>query len=258
MSLLIEGVFVSSLLHSDSPRTVISAAFLHRLPRATLSKILVTTVVPNHGPSSTVLSCLSLVSLGVDVVLGLDWAACVRDSSGKVTSTLCVLRLPTIRLETCKSSNFRGAQMHTLSTGHPTWRINTRLVVPMSRQTGTTELKAGKDWDTILTVNEVKASANKLERLNLATDPGPVWVLEVGSQEFKEAHETHEMKMNDAYVIEPKGKCEPKWGSGTGEPGLSAYRDGSGIEYPNDHGMHARQRRPASEASNVGEMGQSE
>ncbi|KAJ6568056.1 hypothetical protein DFH09DRAFT_1314040 [Mycena vulgaris] len=36
---------------------------------APLSKILVTTVVPNQ---STVLSCLSSASLGVDVVLGPD------------------------------------------------------------------------------------------------------------------------------------------------------------------------------------------
>ncbi|KAJ7447394.1 hypothetical protein FB451DRAFT_1188243 [Mycena latifolia] len=77
MSIHIDGVLATSVTYQDIPRTALSVSFLARPDR---SRLLVTTVVPSHRSTSTVLGCDMVSSVHWDVVLGRDWVACLRES----------------------------------------------------------------------------------------------------------------------------------------------------------------------------------
>ncbi|KAJ7476628.1 hypothetical protein FB451DRAFT_1460888 [Mycena latifolia] len=82
MSLLIQGVPVSSLAFANSSRTSLSSSLASRLPSPRNSAYLFTVSAGGHGPFSFTLLCDVVVPplVTTDIVLGLDWAACVRDS----------------------------------------------------------------------------------------------------------------------------------------------------------------------------------
>jgi hypothetical protein len=78
MSLLVEGIRVSSLVFAPTQRTVLSQTFYNSLPRRS-DRILFTTNVAPYGTCSTVLRCDVSSSADFDVVLGHDWASLLRD-----------------------------------------------------------------------------------------------------------------------------------------------------------------------------------
>ncbi|KAJ7802845.1 hypothetical protein B0H13DRAFT_2389348 [Mycena leptocephala] len=78
MSLLVEGIRVSSLVFAPTQRTVLSQTFYSSLPRRS-DRILFTTNVAPYGTCSTVLHCDVSSSADFDVVLGHDWASLLRD-----------------------------------------------------------------------------------------------------------------------------------------------------------------------------------
>ncbi|KAJ7472551.1 hypothetical protein FB451DRAFT_1398762 [Mycena latifolia] len=81
MSLLVQDVPVSSLTFANSPRTSISSGLVSRLPPARNSVFLFTVSAGGHGLFSFTLLCVVVPpSATPEIVLGLDWAACVRDS----------------------------------------------------------------------------------------------------------------------------------------------------------------------------------
>jgi len=81
MSLAVEGVPVSSVAFSRQPRTLISPGLYFRLNRPNgRSSVLVTTNVTGFLIASTFIECQVDPNLSHDIVLGLDWAAYVRES----------------------------------------------------------------------------------------------------------------------------------------------------------------------------------
>ncbi|KAJ7016395.1 hypothetical protein C8F04DRAFT_1407125 [Mycena alexandri] len=81
MSLAVEGVPVFSVAFCRQPRTLISSGLYFRLNRPDgRSSVLVTTNIPGFLIASTLIECQADVNLSHDVVLGLDWAAYVRES----------------------------------------------------------------------------------------------------------------------------------------------------------------------------------
>ncbi|KAJ7751375.1 hypothetical protein B0H16DRAFT_1548220 [Mycena metata] len=83
MSLTVEGVPVSSasVAFCRQPRTMISPGLHFHLNRPNgRSSVLVTTNVPGFLIASTFIECQVNPNLSHDIVLGLDWAAYVRES----------------------------------------------------------------------------------------------------------------------------------------------------------------------------------
>ncbi|KAJ7030870.1 hypothetical protein C8F04DRAFT_1263352 [Mycena alexandri] len=80
MSLFVEGILASSVAFSRVPRTSVSAAFHSRLPPSGRLGLLFTTGAGPYGSLSTVLNCEVVVGAHSDVVLGLDWAAMIRET----------------------------------------------------------------------------------------------------------------------------------------------------------------------------------
>ncbi|KAJ6471180.1 hypothetical protein DFH09DRAFT_1344267 [Mycena vulgaris] len=79
MSLFVEGIAVPRFTFSPLPRTVVSNAFFRTL-HSSNTDLLITTLVPTNGPSSSLIHCLVSPDASHDVVLGLDWASLLRDS----------------------------------------------------------------------------------------------------------------------------------------------------------------------------------
>ncbi|KAJ6496604.1 hypothetical protein C8R47DRAFT_1114766 [Mycena vitilis] len=80
MSILVRGVYTSSVYTSDvSPVTVISEAFRSRLPLVRSSGFALTVNGGPNGSFTTVLPCFVSPHLSVDICLGLDWKAGVRE-----------------------------------------------------------------------------------------------------------------------------------------------------------------------------------
>jgi hypothetical protein len=81
MSIFVEGSQVLSVSFRPSNRSVLSMRFLDLLPETSRSKpLLVTTVAGQHHPISFPLSLEVSDLESTDLVLGLDWAAFLRDS----------------------------------------------------------------------------------------------------------------------------------------------------------------------------------
>ncbi|KAJ6582383.1 hypothetical protein B0H19DRAFT_1229360 [Mycena capillaripes] len=81
MSILVEGAYTSRLLTSSvSPVTVVSSAFIRsRLPPSQSRTFALTINGGTHGSFTAVLPCFVSPHLAVDVCLGLDWKASVRE-----------------------------------------------------------------------------------------------------------------------------------------------------------------------------------
>ncbi|KAJ7037205.1 hypothetical protein C8F04DRAFT_1257131 [Mycena alexandri] len=81
MSLTVEGVPVSSVAFCRQLRTLISPGLYFHLNRPNgRSSVLVTTNVPGFLIASTFIECQVDPNLSHNIVLGLDWAAYVRES----------------------------------------------------------------------------------------------------------------------------------------------------------------------------------
>ncbi|KAJ7864716.1 hypothetical protein B0H13DRAFT_1898962 [Mycena leptocephala] len=81
MSVLFDGLRAANVSYSSSSRSVLSARFRNLLPNnARLNSLLVTTLVRGHHPISLTLAFQLAKHSPYDVVLGLDWAAFIRDS----------------------------------------------------------------------------------------------------------------------------------------------------------------------------------
>jgi hypothetical protein len=79
MSLLVDGVSAPSVTFRPSTRTVLSAAFSRLAPGVRGHGFLLTTSVYGYSAVATVIKCDIVASPDYDVVLGLDWAALLRD-----------------------------------------------------------------------------------------------------------------------------------------------------------------------------------
>lgn len=79
-TITINGLAATVLGYQVSARTLISSRFLGTLNNPNHSRLLITTSVPGFSSCSTVLACDISSAIESDVVLGLDWAAHLRDS----------------------------------------------------------------------------------------------------------------------------------------------------------------------------------
>ncbi|KAJ7832983.1 hypothetical protein B0H13DRAFT_1914782 [Mycena leptocephala] len=81
MSVFFDGIPALEVSVSyDSAPTVLSSAFYQKLVGANASRLLVTTVITGYPSCSSVIACQVSSAIHFDVVLGLDWSACFRDS----------------------------------------------------------------------------------------------------------------------------------------------------------------------------------
>jgi hypothetical protein len=81
MSVFFDGIPALEVSVSyDSAPTVLSSAFYQKLVGANASRLLVTTVITGYPACSSVIACQVSSAIHFDVVLGLDWSACFRDS----------------------------------------------------------------------------------------------------------------------------------------------------------------------------------
>ena len=79
MSLLIDGIAVTSLTYADSNRTYVSAGFAASPGASSRFGYLFTVSAGSAGPVSFPLNCLVAPALPFDLVLGHDWSAYFRD-----------------------------------------------------------------------------------------------------------------------------------------------------------------------------------
>ncbi|KAJ7672933.1 hypothetical protein B0H17DRAFT_1335113, partial [Mycena rosella] len=89
MSLVVDGVSVTSISYASSPRTALSPSFISKLPHGSLCPLLFTSAAPDIDSASFLLDCVCLETSSHDVVLGSDWASYFRESliaSGKYVS----------------------------------------------------------------------------------------------------------------------------------------------------------------------------
>ncbi|KAJ7661796.1 hypothetical protein B0H17DRAFT_1337126 [Mycena rosella] len=89
MSLVVDGVSVTSISYASSPRTALSLSFISKLPHGSLCPPLFTSAAPDIDSASFLLDCVCLETSSHDVVLGSDWASYFRESliaSGKYVS----------------------------------------------------------------------------------------------------------------------------------------------------------------------------
>ncbi|KAJ6473354.1 hypothetical protein C8R47DRAFT_1294963 [Mycena vitilis] len=80
MFLLVDGTSARTVTFQHIPQTTLSAAFHASLRGLPGTALLVTTTITGFLPSSSLIRCNVVLDLGFDVVLGLDWAAYLRDS----------------------------------------------------------------------------------------------------------------------------------------------------------------------------------
>ncbi|KAJ6524076.1 hypothetical protein DFH09DRAFT_1372251 [Mycena vulgaris] len=85
MSLFVEGISVPRtqvkprFTFSPFPRIVVFNSFF-RAMHSSNAGLLITTLVPTNGPSSSLIHCLVSPDASHDVVLGFDWASRLWDS----------------------------------------------------------------------------------------------------------------------------------------------------------------------------------
>ncbi|KAJ7026065.1 hypothetical protein C8F04DRAFT_1268535 [Mycena alexandri] len=80
--LQVNGITASSASHHSSLRTSLSSSFLDRVRDgrlASTTRQLVTTFVPGFGPFGMVMDCETHSANEVDIILGFEWAAHIRD-----------------------------------------------------------------------------------------------------------------------------------------------------------------------------------
>jgi hypothetical protein len=80
MSVLVEGVRVSTASFSSIERTHLSLPFFRTLVNPRNHRLLFTTDVPGYGPISAVLEAQVDSTVSDDIVLGRDWATYLRES----------------------------------------------------------------------------------------------------------------------------------------------------------------------------------
>jgi hypothetical protein len=78
--MLVAGIYTSLVAMSRCPATAISSAFINRIAPNRQNNLLPLTVNGGpHGSFTAVLECSVHQDLAVDVSLGLDWTASVRE-----------------------------------------------------------------------------------------------------------------------------------------------------------------------------------
>jgi hypothetical protein len=80
MSLYIEGLPAASVSFQQSPKSSLSSTFYQNLVGVSGNRLLFTTAIPSFSSYSSLVECNISHGLQTDVVLGLDWAAHVRES----------------------------------------------------------------------------------------------------------------------------------------------------------------------------------
>ncbi|KAJ7602723.1 hypothetical protein B0H17DRAFT_1154918, partial [Mycena rosella] len=115
MSLVVDGVSVTSISYASSPRTALSASFISKLPHGSLRPLLFTSAAPDIDLASFLLDCVCLETSSHDVVLGFDWASYFPHRLWELgligTSTFVSFQTPATVDPTSRSS--LGATSHT-------------------------------------------------------------------------------------------------------------------------------------------------
>ncbi|KAJ7884897.1 hypothetical protein B0H13DRAFT_2343466 [Mycena leptocephala] len=147
MSLYIEGLPAASVSFQRSPKSSLSSTFYQNLVGVSGNRLLLTTTIPNFSSYSSLVECNISHGLQTDVVLGLDWAAHVRESlicSGyRLDSTFdawCFFSYPTHPINGLRalppSSSSAGNPVNSPSTSNATGAITPSASVPNSSRTG--------------------------------------------------------------------------------------------------------------------------